>query len=139
MEIKTHTEIINEIKNTDELQAIEIIINGQPTSTEVECSVILSDNLFSWGYETIYNNELVDKLQCCVRGKDIILIQFIDTELPKAWEQSYLLGGIPKERHDRRVKFHPYNEMNELFCVDANLSLHECRARVHDTPSTADA
>lgn len=118
MDKLTQTQIIDEIKNNDEVTAVEIIINHKNI---LECSVIISDELFSYGYETTYNNELISEIKKAIRGKEILLIQFIDTELPEAWKQSYLAGGIPEERHDRRVIFHPYNDMNELYCVDRNL------------------
>ena len=111
----TQTEVVNKIENEkDELTAVEIIISHEnPT----QCSVILNDELFSTPYETTYNNELIAEIKKTIRGKEIFLIQFIDHELSEAWKQSYIQGGIPEERHDRRVIPRKYNDMNELFCI----------------------
>jgi len=120
MEKRTQTQILKEIKNENkELTAVEIIISHEnPT----QCSVILNDKLFSWGYETTYNNELIAKIKKAIQGKEILLIQFIDSDLPEAWRQAYSKAGIlEKYPDDRRLQFHPYNDMNELFCVDRNL------------------
>ena len=119
MEKRNQNQIFNEIKNENkELTAVEIIISHEnPT----QCSVILNDELFSWGYETTYNNELIAGIKKTIQGKEILLIQFIDNELAEGWKQAYLKGGIPEERHDRRVIPREYNDMNELFCVDRNL------------------
>lgn len=115
----TQTEVVNKIENEkDELTAVEIIISHEnPT----QCSVILNDELFSTPYETTYNNELIAEIKKTIRGKEIFLIQFIDHELSEAWKQSYIQGGIPEERHDRRVIPRKYNDMNELFCIDQTL------------------
>lgn len=113
---KTHNEIINEIKNTETLTAIEIIRNHKNTN---QCSIIINDELFSTPYETTYSSKLLQQIKNTI-NENIIVIMFNDDELPKAWAESYTLGGIPKEKHDRRVKFHPYNEMNEMFCIDRN-------------------
>ena len=116
----TQTEVVNKIENEkDELTAVEIIISHEnPT----QCSVILNDELFSVPYETTYNNGLIAGVKKAIRGKEILLIQFIDNELPEAWRQAYQDGGILERfPDDRRLKFHPYNEMNEQFCIDRNL------------------
>ena len=119
MEKLTQNEIINKIENEkDDLTAVEIIINHEnPT----QCSVILNDEWFSIPYETTYNNELIKDIKKTIQGQKILLIQFIDNELAEGWKQAYLKGGIPEERHDRRVIPRKYNDMNELFCVDRNL------------------
>ena len=115
----TQNQIIEKIENKkDEITAIEIIINHE---NPLECSIILNDKLFSVPYETTYNNELISGIKKAIRGKKILLIQFIDNELPEAWKQAYLSDNIPEERHDRRVIFHPYNDMNEQFCIDRTL------------------
>lgn len=117
---KTQNEIITKIENEkDELTAVEIIISHEnPT----QCSVILNDELFSVPYETTYNNELIAGVKKAIRGKEILLIQFIDNELPEAWKQSFKKAGI-LERYpdDRRLKYHAFNDMNEQFCIDRNL------------------
>ena len=120
MQKLTQNEIITKIENEkDELTAVEIIINHEnPTQS----SVILNDKLFSWGYETTYNNELIAGVKKAICGKEILLIQFIDNELPEAWRQAYQDGGILERfPDDRRLKFYPYNMMNEQFCIDRNL------------------
>lgn len=115
----TQTELKEKLENTkNELTAVEIIINHKnPT----QCSVILNDTLFSHGYETTYNNELIAKIKKTIHGQEILLIQFIDNELTEAWKQAYLSDGITEDRWDRRVIPREYNDMNELFCVDRNL------------------
>ncbi|MBQ6220163.1 MAG: hypothetical protein IJH63_10495 [Methanobrevibacter sp.] len=115
----TQKEIIKNIENQkEELTAVEIILNNENLE---ECSIILNDKLFSMPYETTYDPYFINEIKDIIKGKEILLIQFIDNELSEAWKQSYLQGGIPEERHDRRVIPRKYNEMNELFCVDQNL------------------
>ncbi len=108
-------------KSIDELKAVEILINSEKPVDTVECSVILNDQFFSWGYVTNYDKNLLGGIRDLVRGTDIVLIQFFDFELPRAWGESYLKGGIPVEKHDRRVEFHRFDDMNEMFCIDCNL------------------
>ena len=52
---------------------------------------------------------------------EILVIEFVDNELSEAWKLSYSLGGIEEERWDRRVVFHSYDDMNEMFCIDMML------------------
>ena len=111
---------INKIENEkDELTAVEIIINNKnPT----QCSVILNDEWFSIPYETTYNNELIKDIKKTIQGQKILLIQFIDKELPEAWADAYAKAGIlEKYPQDRRLQFHAYNDMNEQFCIDRTL------------------
>ena len=120
MEYKTQTEILNEIETEKSrpLTAVEIIRDNQDSEN---CSIILNDRLFSWGYETEYTEELIENIRKVISDNDILFIKFTDSELPKAWADAYTKGGISEDRFDRRVIFHPYNEMNELFCVDQSL------------------
>lgn len=119
MQKLNQTQIIEKIENElSELTAVEIIINSEnPT----QCSVILNDKFFSCPYETTYNEKLIAGIKKAIMGKEILLIQFIDIELPRAWADAYTAGGIEPARHDRRVIFHPYNDMNEMFCIDQSL------------------
>ena len=120
MEYKTQNQIINEIETEKSrpLTAVEIIRDNQDSEN---CSIILNDRLFSWGYETEYTEELIENIRKVISDNDILFIKFTDSELPKAWADAYTKGGISEDRFDRRVIFHPYNEMNELFCVDQSL------------------
>ena len=118
MEKITQTEIINKIENEkDELTAVEIIRNHK---NHKQCSVILNDELFSIPYETDCTPELANMIKETI-NPETLLIMFDDYELAEGWKQAYLKGGIPEERHDRRVIPRQYNDMNELFCVDRNL------------------
>ena len=126
---KTQNEILKEIKNTETLTAVEIIISSEdheipnrPLGTPVKASIIINDELFSTPYE-IEEGYTFDFLKTIKKTipKEVLLIYFEDADLPKAWADAYTAGGIPEERHDRRVIFHPYNEMCEMYCVDRNL------------------
>ena len=117
MQKLTQTEIIEKINKTEELTAVEIIINHK---NQLECSIIINDTMFSIPYETKFDFSLPAKIKNAV-SDEVLVIGFIDSELSEAWKQSYLAGGIPEERHDRRVEFHAYNDMNEMFCIDRNL------------------
>ena len=114
----TQNEIINKIKNEkDDLTAVGIILNHKNHN---QCSVILNDEWFSIPYETDYTPELTAMIKETIND-ETLLIKFDDYELAEGWKQAYLKGGIPEERHDRRVIPRKYNDMNELFCVDRNL------------------
>ena len=113
--MKTQNEIIAKID--EDVTAVEIIRNHENPD---ECCVIINDELFSTPYETEYSFDLIVaiKTQIAKVNPEIIVIMFNDIELPTAWKQSYLQGGITEDRFDRRTEFHPYNEMNEMFCID---------------------
>ena len=113
----TQTEIIEKVTKNDDLTAVEIIINHK---NQLECSIILNDTMFSIPYETNFTFDLPSKIKEAV-SSEVLVIGFIDTELPEAWRQSYLEGGISEDRYDRRVEFHAYNDMNEMFCIDRNI------------------
>jgi hypothetical protein len=117
MDKKTHKEIMNQIKKTETLTAVEIIRNHENPK---ECSVIINDKFFSMPYITEFNFELLTEIKNNV-SDEILVILFNDDELPKAWRDSYLAEGIPVERHDRRVEFHRFDDMNEMFCIDRTL------------------
>lgn len=127
----TQNEILNKIENQkDELTAIEIILDHEdkervnvPLGTPEKASIIFNDELFSWGYE-IEEGYTFDLLKTIKKAlpENILLIWFVDSDLPEAWKQSYSKAGIlEKYPQDRRLQFHPYNEMNEQFCIDRNL------------------
>lgn len=116
MEKITKEKLIPQIEEED-VTAVEIIRSHK--NPEV-CSVIINDTLFSMPYIMDYNFELLQTIKKHVAEK-VLVIMFTDDELPKAWRDSYLKGGIPEERHDRRVEFHAYDDMNEMFCIDRNL------------------
>lgn len=115
---KTQNQIIELIKNTEELTAVEIIQNHKNLN---ECSIIINDTFFSTPYTTQYTEELVTAIKEAI-AEDILLLRFTDAELPEAWRKSYEKAGI-LERYpeDRRLKYHAYNDMNEQFCIDRNL------------------
>lgn len=110
----TKNELFNKIKNEEELTAVEIIISSED---EKLCSVIINDIMFSCLYNVVYDDELKNEIKNIV-DDEILVIEFVDKELSEAWKLSYLLGGISEDRWDRRTIFHPYNEMNEMFCID---------------------
>lgn len=109
--------LFNTIKSHNHLKAIQIVLSSEDNC---KCSVILSDTMFSNMYVTEYNDELENKIKDLIND-DVLLIKFIDNELNEAWKSSYLQGGITEDRWDRRVVFHPYNDMNEMFCMDEML------------------
>ena len=113
----TTTELITKIKNEEELTAVEII---KDHTNNANCSVIINDKLFSMPYLLDYTEDLKFIIKDNV-AEDIIILEFEDKELTEAWKQSYLAGGIMEDRWDRRAIFHPYNDMNEMFCIDRNL------------------
>ena len=117
MEKITQNELTQKLNNTETLTAVEIIRSHENPKI---CSVIINDELFSMPYIMDFNFELIQTIKNTV-NEDILVILFTDNELPKAWADSYTAGGIPEERHDRRVKFHAYDDMNEMFCIDRNL------------------
>lgn len=110
-------EIIEKIKNTETLTAVEIIRNHE---NPVECSVIINDEFFSTPYLTGFSFDLLKEIKNSV-SDSVLVILFNDDELPKAWRDSYLADSIPVERHDRRVEFHRFDDMNEMFCIDMTL------------------
>lgn len=115
MQKRTHNEIIAKID--EDVTAVEIIRNNENPN---ECCVVINDEMFSTPYETMFNFDLLVaiKTQIAKVNEDIIVIYFNDIELPEAWKQSYLAGGITEDRFDRRTEFHAYNDMNEMFCID---------------------
>ena len=113
----TQNELTQKLNNTETLTAVEIIRSHENPKI---CSVIINDRLFSMPYIMDFNFELIQTIKNTV-NEDILVILFNDDELPKAWADSYTAGGIPEENHDRRVIFHPYNDMNEMFCIDQTL------------------
>ena len=115
----TQTEIIEQIDK--DTTAVEIIRNHE---NQNECSVIINDRFFSCGFECEFNFDLIIGIKNAINDNgiaEIPVIMFVDNELNEAWKQSYLAGGIPEEDHDRRVIFHAYNDMNEMFCIDQSL------------------
>ena len=107
-------ELFNKIRNEERLTAVEIIVSSED---EKLCSVVINDRMFSCPYKVVYNDELKNEIKNIV-DDEILVIEFVDNELSEAWKLSYSLGGIEEERWDRRVVFHPYDDMNEMFCID---------------------
>lgn len=123
-------ELFNKIRNEERLTAVEIIVSSED---EKLCSVVINDRMFSCPYKVIYNDELKNEIKNIV-DDEILVIEFVDNELSEAWKLSYLLGGIEEERWDRRVVFHSYDDMNEMFCIDMML-LEEIKGEnIHPLP-----
>ena len=129
MMIKTQTEILETINKTEDLTAVEIIISSddhaipnRPLYSPVKASVIINDKFFSVPYEIEegYTFEFLKTIKKTI-PEDVLLIYFEDRELPKAWASAYTAAGIPEEDHDRRVIYHPYNEMCEMYCIDQTM------------------
>lgn len=110
-------ELFNKIRNEERLTAVEIIVSSED---EKLCSVVINDRMFSCPYKVVYNDELKNEIKNIV-DDEILVIEFVDNELSEAWKLSYSLGGIEEERWDRRVVFHSYDDMNEMFCIDMML------------------
>ena len=110
-------ELFNKIRNEERLTAVEIIVSSED---EKLCSVVINDRMFSCPYKVVYNDELKNEIKKIV-DDEILVIEFVDNELSEAWKLSYSLGGIEEERWDRRVVFHSYDDMNEMFCIDMML------------------
>lgn len=105
------------MKNIDnETRAVQIIKNHNSD----KCGVIISDEFFSSLYETDYNENLKNEIKSML-NEEAILFEFTDKELTEAWKDSYTKAGISEDRWDRRTIFHPYNEMNEMFCMGSDL------------------
>lgn len=124
----TKKELIPKITE-ENVTAIEIIRNHKKPT---ECSVIINDDLFSIPYITTYDFELLKIIKENIHENTLVIL-FNDDELPKAWADSYTAGGIPEERHDRRVIFHPFNDMNEMFCIDQTI-LYDITDEFKGTP-----
>ena len=116
MEYKTQTEIIAQID--ENVTAVEIIRSNENPN---RCSVIINDKIFSIGYETEFNFDLITAIKNTV-ADDTLVIMFVDNELPEAWKQAYeKVDILEKYPNDRRLEFHQYNDMNEMFCIDRML------------------
>ena len=116
--IKNEKNNTTQLLNTErKITAVEIIRSHE--NPEI-CSVIINDTLFSMPYIMDYNFELIQTIKNNI-SEEVLLIMFTDDELPKAWADAYNAAGIPNTDHDRRVKFHAYDDMNEQFCIDRNL------------------
>lgn len=128
MQKKTQSEIIDEIKKTENVTAVEIIVSDEdasipnrPLLSPIKASVIINDKMFSIGYEIEegYTFDFLRTLKKEVLDDDVLLIWFKDAELPEAWRQAYeKVGILENNQNDRRLQFHQYNDMNEMFCID---------------------
>ena len=110
--LKNKNEIRKVIESEDEIKAVQLIMG----ENEKEVSMIISTTFFSTLYVIPY--ELKQFVYDELWDTKTKLFLFSDIELTEAWKASYLNGGIEEERWDRRTIFHPYNEMNEMFCID---------------------
>lgn len=113
--LKNKNEIRKVIESEDEIKAVQLIMG----ENEKEVSMIISTTFFSTLYVIPY--ELKQFVYDELWDTKTKLFLFSDIELTEAWKASYLNGGIEEERWDRRTIFHPYNEMNEMFCIDMML------------------
>lgn len=103
-------ETINTITN---MKVAQIIFNRNSD----KCSLIIGTEMFSSLY--IIPKTLALETGMIIRDKQVPLFVYEDTELPEAWKKSYAEGGISKDQWDRRTAYHPYDEMNEMFCIDS--------------------
>ena len=110
--LKNKNEIRKVIESEDEIKAVQLIMG----ENEKEVSMIISTTFFSTLYVIPY--ELKQFVYDELWDTKTKLFLFSDIELTEAWKASYLNGGIEEKRWDRRTIFHPYNEMNEMFCID---------------------
>ena len=116
MKKQTQTEAIANLINEDTC-AVQIIKNHKNPK---QASIITSGTFFTQGCEIEYTDDLIDKVKDAI-SQDTIIIMFNDIELSEAWKQSYLKSGITEDGFDRRVEFHPYNELYEVVCIDQTL------------------
>lgn len=112
--LRTETEIENVITEED-VKTVQIIMGNE----EEICSIIVGTEMFSTLYLIPYNKRqyIYDKLW----DTKVKVFLFNDFELSEAWKESYIKGGIDEDRWDRRVEFHSYDNMNEMFCIDMML------------------
>ena len=110
--LETDKEIKNVI-NDEDVKVVQLIMSEVQDD---EICMVVGTRMFSSPYLIPYNKKqfVYDELW----DTKVVLFLFTDNELTEAWKQSYLDGGIEEERWDRRTVFHPYNEMNEMFCID---------------------
>lgn len=103
---------IKNVINDENVKVVQLIMGDN----EEELCMVVGTRMFSSPYLIPYNKKqfVYDELW----DTKVKLFLFTDSELTEAWKQSYLNGGIEEERWDRRTVFHPYNEMNEMFCID---------------------
>ncbi len=104
-------------KLNERFLTVQIIQNHED---KTQASLILGDKFFTCAYEIDYDDETL-WLICnhdVIINEETPIFVFTDKELQQAWINSYLQGGISEDRFDRRADFHPYNELNELFCID---------------------
>ena len=109
--------IINELENTDGLNTVQVITD----SSNKNAAIYFGDKFFTIGYEiTDYNKNTLETIKEHL-PEEVLLFSFSDNDLTEAWKTSYIYGGIPEDRWDRRTVFHQYNEHNEMFCIDREL------------------
>lgn len=112
--LRTETEIENVITEED-VKTVQIIMGNE----EEVCSIVVGTEMFSSLYLIPYNKRqfIYDELW----DTKTKVFLFNDFELSEAWKESYIKGGIDEDRWDRRVEFHSYDNMNEMFCIDMML------------------
>lgn len=113
--LKNENEIRKIIESEDEIKAVQLIMGDN----EKEVSMIISTTFFSTLYVIPY--ELKQFVYDELWDTKTKLFLFSDVELTEAWKKSYTKGGISENRWDRRTIFHPYNQMNEMFCMSEDL------------------
>ncbi len=114
MSVISSQEEINEKLTSENLKTVQFIL---PTEDNGECAMIVGTKMFSSMY-IIPSDKFLDTFNH-LYDKSVLIFKFTDSELTDAWKESYAKGGIPKEQWDRRTIFHPYDEMNEMFCIDS--------------------
>lgn len=103
---------IKEIINDVEIKTIQLIMG----ENKEEVCMVIGTELFSTPYLIPYDKRqfVYDELW----DTKTKIFFFTDAELSEAWKESYIKGGIDEDRWDRRVEFHSYDDMNEMFCID---------------------
>lgn len=123
---------LEEVLDNERIETVQFIHSDDECD---ECAMILGTRIFSSHY--VMPKELVKFAVVLLSTRKVLMFEFSDKELTNAWKKSYEDGGISKDRWDRRTVFHPYSEMNEMFCID-NLMLEEIKgenAEFYELPS----
>ena len=111
--ITTEQQIDRIIENDGKIFTAQLIMSR--TNNE-EFGLVIGTRMFSSHY--IASIDLMGHICKQLKEKEILTFRFYDEDLTEAWKNSYTYGGISKDDWDRRTVFHPYSEMNEMFCID---------------------
>lgn len=122
----TIRELTQKIRDEEYMGDVKTISIIHDDTQRLKFAVYFDDLICMSGYETEVNINIegctVDDWrefrETLLTLNDVFVFQFYDAELPEAWKISYEKGGITPDRWDRRTVFHPFNEPNEMFCID---------------------